>query len=82
MNRSNVLEKFTPYDLSEVDELLAKLDRVCMALSSLEKNYKVKSYEDRKTFECLDNKIKAEFTRNWSELNKISDSLDFIFFED
>ena len=82
MNRMNVLEKFTPYDLHEVDELLAKLDKVCSTLASLEKNYKVKSYNDIYTLEYLDNRVKAEFTKNWNELNNISNSLDFIFFED
>ena len=82
MKLNNVLEKFTPYDLKEVDELLAKLNRVCSTLTDLEKNYKVKSYKDRNAFECLDNSVKAEFTNNWRELRTISDSLDFLFFED
>jgi chromosome segregation ATPase len=84
MLQRNLLEEFTDYDIKELDRLLERYENAVRKLSELRK-LKRQTKKDKDNIIHLPTDLKdyhREYKQTLKELNKISEELDFLFFED
>jgi hypothetical protein len=81
MNMS-ILDKFVDYDKTQVNSIHSRLEKACIKLQKLEKDYKINNLSDSLRLKFPNTEAKGRALRQWGEIKKLSEELDYLFLEE
>lgn len=82
MSVSNLLDKFSHYDLQEVSSVLTELNNICNKLNTICSRFNIKSHKDLVSLQLLgETSTVLEFNQCMSRLRSLQKDIDFLFIE-